>query len=67
MLGGVYNTPRRATDAETSITGKAINTANAEAAGAATAAKAKPTALPQNLYKVQIAQTMIKRALLAVA
>ena len=67
VLGGVYNTPRRATDAEDSITGKAINTANAEAAGDATATKAKPTALPQNLYKVQIARTLIKRALLALA
>ena len=67
VLGGVYNTPKRADDAESSITGKAVNTANAEAAGEATAAKAKSTALPQNLYKVQIAKTLIKRALLALA
>ena len=65
VLGGVYNSPKRATDAETSITGKAVTTATADAAGAATASVATPTALPANKYKVQIAKTMIKRALLA--
>jgi xanthine dehydrogenase YagS FAD-binding subunit len=64
VLGGVYNTPKRATDAETSITGKAVTTATADAAGAATAAVATPTALPANKYKAQIAKTLIKRALL---
>jgi xanthine dehydrogenase YagS FAD-binding subunit len=67
VLGGVYNMPKRATDAETSITGKSIGTDTADAAGAATANTAKTTALPQNLYKVQIAKTLIKRALLALA
>ena len=65
VLGGVYNSPKRATDAETSITGKAVTTATADAAGAATAAVATPTALPANKYKAQIAKTLIKRALLA--
>ncbi len=65
VLGGVYNSPKRATDAETSITGKAVTTATADAAGAATAAAATPTALPANKYKAQIAKTLIKRALLA--
>jgi xanthine dehydrogenase YagS FAD-binding subunit len=64
VLGGVYNTPKRATDAEKSITGQAINTTTATAAGQATATAATPTALPLNLYKVQIAKTLIKRALL---
>ena len=65
VLGGVYNSPKRATNAETSITGKAVTTATADAAGAATAAVASHTALPANKYKVQIAKTLIKRALLA--
>jgi len=65
VLGGVFNTPKRATDAETSITGKAINTATADAAGAATMTAANATALPANKYKTQIAKTLIKRALLA--
>ena len=67
VMGGVYNTPKRVTDAENSITGQAINTDSATAAGEAAATAAKPTALPQNLYKVQIEKTLIKRALLAVA
>jgi xanthine dehydrogenase YagS FAD-binding subunit len=65
VLGGVYNSPKRATDAETSITGKAVSTTTADAAGAATATAATASALPANKYKVQIAKTMIKRALLA--
>jgi len=67
VLGGVYNSPKRATDAETSITGKAISTSTADAAGAATANVAKNSALPANAYKCQIAKTLIKRALLATA
>jgi xanthine dehydrogenase YagS FAD-binding subunit len=65
VLGGVYNSPKRATDAESSITGKAISTATADAAGAATATVATTTALAANKYKVQIAKTLIKRAILA--
>jgi xanthine dehydrogenase YagS FAD-binding subunit len=65
VLGGVYNSPKRATDAETSITGKAVSTTTADAAGAATATVATASALPANKYKVQIAKTLIKRALLA--
>jgi len=67
VLGGVYNSPKVATDAQTSITGKAINATTADAAGAATANTATSSALPANKYKVQIAKTLIKRALLAVA
>jgi xanthine dehydrogenase YagS FAD-binding subunit len=65
VLGGVYNSPKRATDAETSITGKAVSTATADAAGAGTATAANASALPANKYKAQIAKTLIKRALLA--
>jgi xanthine dehydrogenase YagS FAD-binding subunit len=64
VLGGVYNTPKEATDAETYITGKAISTSTADSAGLATSTTALKTALPQNTYKCQIAKTMIKRALL---
>jgi len=66
VLGGVFNSPKVATEAQTSITGKAISATTADAAGAALAAAAT-AALPANKYKVQIAKTLIKRALLAVA
>ena len=46
MLGGVYNTPKRATDAETYITGKAINATTADAAGKATSDVAKTDGPP---------------------
>ena len=65
VLGGVYNSPKRAVDAERNITSKVINTNTADAAGIATAAVATTTALPANKYKVQITKTLIKRALLA--
>ena len=62
-LNAVYNKPYRATAAEESIAGKAIDEANAEAAG--TSAVANATALPYNKYKIQIAKTLVKRAILA--
>jgi len=65
VLGGVYNIPRRATGAETAINGKAINTANATAAGDAAATGTVP--LAQNQYKVQIIKVLTRRALLALA
>jgi len=65
VLGGVYNTPRRAEAAQTSINGKALNAANAAAAGDAAATGA--VTLSQNQYKVQIVKTLVKRALLALA
>ena len=65
VLGGVFNTPRRATAAETAINGKAINAANATAAGDAAATGTIP--LAQNQYKVQIIKVMTKRALQALA
>jgi xanthine dehydrogenase YagS FAD-binding subunit len=65
VLGGVYNTPRKATAAETAINGKAINATNAAAAGDAAATGTVP--LSQNQYKVQIIKVMVKRALLALA
>jgi xanthine dehydrogenase YagS FAD-binding subunit len=70
-LNAVYNKPYRCTDAETSIKGIAIDDASAEEA--ATAAVAKATGMPANgsnpgnKYKVQIAKTLVKRAILACA
>jgi xanthine dehydrogenase YagS FAD-binding subunit len=65
VLGGVYNTPRRAAASEGMINGKAIDTASAAKAGDTAAQGASP--LPMNLYKVQLVKVMVKRALLALA
>jgi xanthine dehydrogenase YagS FAD-binding subunit len=62
-LNAVAPKPYRAVKAEAAITGKAINEATAEAAGAAAGEDAKPLAATK--YKVQIAKTLVKRALLA--
>ena len=62
-LNAVYNKPYRATKAEIAIKGKAINEANAEAAGSAAVSDA--VGLHYNKYKIQIAKTMVKRAILA--
>ncbi len=62
-LNAVAPKPYRATKAEAAIAGKPVNEANAEAAGAAAVEDAKP--LPATRYKVQIAKTLVKRALLA--
>jgi xanthine dehydrogenase YagS FAD-binding subunit len=62
-LNAVAPKPYRATKAEAAIAGKPINEANAEAAGAAAVEDARP--LEATKYKVQIAKTLIKRALLS--
>jgi NADPH-dependent glutamate synthase beta subunit-like oxidoreductase/CO/xanthine dehydrogenase FAD-binding subunit len=62
-LNAVYCNPYRATSAEEAIKGKAIDEPNAEAAGAAAVSEATP--LPYNKFKVQIAKTLVKRAILA--
>ncbi len=62
-LNAVAPKPYRATKAEAAIAGKPINEANAEAAGAAAVEDARP--LTATKYKVQIAKTLVKRALLA--
>ena len=64
-LNAVAPKPYRALKAEAAIAGKPINEANAEAAGAAAVEDARP--LPATKYKVQIAKTLVKRALLAAA
>jgi xanthine dehydrogenase YagS FAD-binding subunit len=62
-LGGVANTPMRATAAETALAGKTVNAANA--AAAATAAVASTVPMTMNKYKVFVTQTLISRAILA--
>jgi xanthine dehydrogenase YagS FAD-binding subunit len=62
VMGGVAPIPYRATDAETSITGKSITSDNADAAGAAAVKSAIP--LSGNKYMVQVAKTMVKRAII---
>jgi xanthine dehydrogenase YagS FAD-binding subunit len=62
-LNAVAPKPYRAVKAEAAIAGKSINEATAEAAGTAAVEDAKP--LTATKYKVQIAKTLVKRALLA--
>jgi xanthine dehydrogenase YagS FAD-binding subunit len=62
-LNAVAPKPYRATKAEAAIAGKTINKKNAEAAGEAAVADARP--LEAARFKVQIAKTLVKRALLA--
>ncbi len=62
-LNAVAPKPYRATKAEAVIAGKKINEKIAEEAAAAAVADARP--LPATKYKVQIAKTLVKRALLA--
>jgi NADPH-dependent glutamate synthase beta subunit-like oxidoreductase/CO/xanthine dehydrogenase FAD-binding subunit len=62
-LNAVYSNPYRVTKAEKFITGKTLDEDIAEAAGAAATSDA--IALPYNKFKVQIAKTMVKRAILA--
>jgi xanthine dehydrogenase YagS FAD-binding subunit len=61
-LNAVYVTPCRAIKAEEAITGKTINEASAEAAGAAAVSDAKP--LTHNAYMVPVARAMVKRAIM---
>jgi xanthine dehydrogenase YagS FAD-binding subunit len=62
-LNAVAPKPYRATKAEAVIAGKKINEKIAEEAGEAAVADARP--LGATKYKVQIAKTLVKRALLA--
>jgi xanthine dehydrogenase YagS FAD-binding subunit len=62
-LNAVHVTPYRARKAEEALIGKALNEANAGAAGEAAIQGAKP--LKDNGYMVQVAKTIVKRAVLA--
>jgi xanthine dehydrogenase YagS FAD-binding subunit len=64
-LNAVYNKPYRATAAEEAIKGKSIDEASADAAGAAAVASARALPGDRNKWKLPIAKTMVKRALLA--
>jgi xanthine dehydrogenase YagS FAD-binding subunit len=68
-MNAVHNLPRRATGAEDSIKGKTIDNTTAEAAAAAAVTGTITLAAsgfgPGNKYMVQIARTMVKRAILA--
>ncbi len=64
-LNAVYNRPYRATKAEEAISGKSIDVASAEAAGAAAVLGAK--AMTLNKWKIQLAAGMVKKAILACA
>jgi xanthine dehydrogenase YagS FAD-binding subunit len=64
-LNAVYVKPYRAFKAEEAIIGKTISEANAEGAGVAGVAAAKP--MTHNAYMVPVAKTMIKRAILGCA
>ena len=61
-LNGVYVKPLRAMAAEDAITGKKIKEADAQAAGEAAVAEAKP--LQDNGYMVEVAKTLVKKAIL---
>ncbi len=62
VLGAVAPIPYRAKQAEQVLTGKPLNSQTAQAAAEAALAGAQP--LSQNAYKVPIAKTLIRRALM---
>jgi xanthine dehydrogenase YagS FAD-binding subunit len=62
-MNAVYVTPYRAYEAEETIIGKVIDESNAEAAAQACVVGAEP--LTHNRYMVQVAKTLVKRAVLA--
>lgn len=63
VLGAVAPIPYRATAAEDAIRGKPLNEETAEAAAEAALKDARP--LSRNAYKVEIAKTLVKRAILS--
>lgn len=65
VLGHVAPTPWPSHDAAVAIIGKEVDEESAQAAGDAAVARATP--LSENGYKVQIARTAVKRALLLAA
>jgi xanthine dehydrogenase YagS FAD-binding subunit len=65
VLGAVAPIPWRSKAAEAALAGKPLNEQTAIAAGEAAVAEAKP--MSGNAYKVQIAKTAVKRAVLRAA
>lgn len=66
-LNAVHNKPYRATEAERVVRGQSIAEAIADEAGAAAVASARTLPSEKNKWKIQIARTMVKRAILACA
>ena len=66
-LNAVHNKPYRILASENLVKGKSINEKNADAAGAAAVADARALRGDRNKWKIQIARTMVKRAILACA
>ena len=66
-LNAVHNKPYRVLKSEEVIKGRSINEKNADAAGAAAISKARALPGDKNKWKIQIARTMVKRAILACA
>ncbi len=62
-LNAVHVKPYRAHEAERAIEGKTIDELNADAAGESSVVRAEP--LRYNRYMVQVAKTLVKRAILA--
>jgi NADPH-dependent glutamate synthase beta subunit-like oxidoreductase len=62
-LNAVYNTPYRAAGAEDYLKGKTLDDSTAESAASTITAGTCP--LINNRYKIQIAKTLVKRAILA--
>ena len=65
VLGAVAPIPWRSKAAEAALAGKPLNEQTAIAAGEAAVAEAKP--MSGNAYKVQIAKTAVKRAIMRAA
>lgn len=65
VLGQVAPTPWLSPEASAAIVGRAVSESTAEAAGLAAVARATP--LSDNAYKVQLAKTAVKRAILLAA
>jgi len=65
VLGGVAPAPYRATAAEKALTGKPLNGQTVQAAAQAALAEAQP--MTENEYKVGLARTILKRAVLRAA
>jgi xanthine dehydrogenase YagS FAD-binding subunit len=65
VMGAVAPVPWRAQAAEAALVGKQINEATASAAADSALRDARP--LSQNAYKIQVAKTAVKRAILNAA
>lgn len=61
VLGGVANTPLRATEAEAIVEGQALSEERVQRAGVAAIAEAKP--LAHNRYKLPLARNLVAQAL----